>query len=399
MKRYSSSIVLIVCLAALTCGFIELLALRFESGDVYPEYSSLRADPLGTMALYESIGKLEGFTATRDLSANGDLPYPAGVTYLHIATTDHAWENVPPDTLKKVEQFVNLGARLVITMYPEASRKPPTAESEKLREEARKKAQQEPRDKTVSLWDKWGLTPRVVNLRLGDKEVFTPVPVSNNSDLKLPETLEWHSGLVFEKVNPAWKPIYKRGNYPVLLERRFGTGSVVIATDSYFLSNEAMQSARHADLLAWMIGPNRTIVFDEAHLGIVDQPGIAALMRRYRLHWVIGSLALLTGLFVWKNSTSLVPARTADSTDAFIAGRDATSGFVNLLRRNIPAREVLATCYMEWKKTAAQSGSYSAVRLQQAEAVFNAENSRTAKERNPVETYRTIAGILHKRKK
>jgi hypothetical protein len=72
MKRYSSAIVLVVCLAALTYGLIQLLALRFESGDVYPEYSSLRSDPLGTMAFYESIGNLDGFTATRDLSMTGD---------------------------------------------------------------------------------------------------------------------------------------------------------------------------------------------------------------------------------------------------------------------------------------------------------------------------------------
>ena len=279
----------------------------------------------------------------------------------------------------------------MITIYPEASRKPRAAGKKNPPSD-----EEEPREKTVSLWDKWGLKPRVLNLSLGDKDIFKPVPVSNTSGLMLPEKLEWHSGFVFENADKAWKPIYVRGNNPVVVERRFGAGSVVVATDSYFLSNEAMQNARHADLLAWMIGPNRTIVFDEAHLGISEQPGMASLMRRYRLHWVIGAIALLTALFVWKNATSLVPVHAASKAEAFIAGRDASSGFVNLLRRNIPERDILATCYTEWKKTAAQSGSYSASRLQQVEAAFNLENSRTAKERNPVEIYRTIAGILHK---
>ncbi len=390
MKRYSASILLIICLAALTYGFIELLSMRFESGDVYPEYSSLRADPLGTMALYESIGRLEGFTAARDLSPT-DLPDPTGVTYLHLATTEGAWKQVSPDTLKKVDQFVTRGARLVMTLFPESTRN--TSPEGNGRPEP---VEEEPGEKTVSLWDEWGLVPGVVNLELGEKDVFMPALVVSTGSLDLPETLDWHSGLVFTEVGKAWKVIYARGSNPVVVERRVGAGSVVIATDSYFLSNEALQSARHADLLAWMIGPNRTIVFDEAHLGVVESPGVAALMRRYRLHWAIAALFLLGGLFVWKNATSLVLAHRPQAGEAFIAGRDAASGFVNLLRRNIPARDIFSACYTEWKKTAAQSGSYSALRLQRAEAAFNAEISRTAKERNPVEAYRTIAGILHK---
>lgn len=228
MRKYAASLALLACLAALTYGLIELLALRFESGDVYPEYSSLRSDPLGTMALFESLAKLDGFTVTRDLSMAGNLPDPTGLTYLHIATTDGAWASVPPATLKKVEQFVNRGARLVITMYPVAVRPPKPVEVKP------KPPLEEPREKTISLWKEWGLTPQIVDLTLGDEEIFKPVTVTNTSGLKLPDTLEWHSGVVFEKVNEAWKPIFKRGKDPVVVERRFGSGSVVIATDSYF---------------------------------------------------------------------------------------------------------------------------------------------------------------------
>ena len=35
-----------------------VLLLRFESGDVLPEYSTLRADPMGTKAFYESLENL-----------------------------------------------------------------------------------------------------------------------------------------------------------------------------------------------------------------------------------------------------------------------------------------------------------------------------------------------------
>lgn len=390
MRRYTPAIVLIVCVAALIYGSVELLSLRYESGDVYPEYSSLRSDPLGTMALYESIGKLEGFKAARDFSVTG-MPDPVGITYLHIATTDGALDHIPPGEMLKTEQFVTRGARLIITFFPEASRKPKPVGEKNPTTGAEQSA-----EKTVSLWDQWGLKPRVINLRRGKQESFEAVPVSNASGLKLPETLDWHSGLVFENLNKTWKPLYVRGKDPVLVERHFGAGSVVIATDSYFLSNEALRDARHSDLLAWLIGPNRTVIFDEAHLGVVEQPGVAALIGRYRLHWVIAALVVLAALFVWKNATSLVPAHSPETAKAYIEGKDSASGFVNLLRRNVAAREILTTCYSEWKKTAAQSGSYSAHRLQKAEAAFNAENSKPVKEREPVETYRAITAILHK---
>jgi hypothetical protein len=41
----------------------------------------------------------------------------------------------------------------------------------------------------------------------------------------------------------------------------------VLMTDCYCLSNEAMVSDRHPDLLAWLVGTAKTVQFDEAHLG------------------------------------------------------------------------------------------------------------------------------------
>src|SRR5436189_6446428 len=57
MKRLPL-LVLLVVLAGFTFGLVQLFNLRFESGDNYPPYSSLRADPLGSKALYESLGHL-----------------------------------------------------------------------------------------------------------------------------------------------------------------------------------------------------------------------------------------------------------------------------------------------------------------------------------------------------
>ena len=160
----------------------------------------------------------------------------------------------------------------------------------------------------TSIQELWGVDFAIVNLPPGSNDTYQAVRVTNQTDLPLPYTLDWHSGIVCSNLNAAWHKIYLRGTNPVVVERRFGHGSVVIATDSYFLSNEAMQKDRHADVLAWLVGSGSNVVFDEAHLGVMESSGVAMLMRKYRLHWLAGGLVLLAGLFIWKNSVSLVPA-------------------------------------------------------------------------------------------
>ena len=240
--------------------------------------------------------------------------------------------------------------------------------------------------------DQWNFHVGFEGLTQSD-DTYAPATVVNATTLPLPDKLAWHSGMVFNRWDKSWRVIYGRGRNAVLLERDFPHGSVVLATDSYFVSNEAMERDRHADLLAWLIGPNSHVVFDESHLGIVDTGGIATLMRQYRLHGLLAGLILLAGLFIWKNSTSLVPPPADEKPEPFVAGKDAAAGFVNLLRRNLAPRDLLAACFTEWKKSGA-AGKFSKTRVQQAEAVFNSENSSAGKDRNPVGAYRQISQIL-----
>jgi hypothetical protein len=224
------------------------------------------------------------------------------------------------------------------------------------------------------------------------KGAHKPVTVESD-DPALPPSISWHSGLVFTNLNQAWRIVYSRGSEPVLVERKFGSGSVVLSTDSYFISNEAMAKERHADLLAWVVSPSRRVVFDEAHLGIVQSPGVSTLIRKYRLHGLVVGLLLLAALFIWKNSVPFVPTRGNEALEAFVAGRDSAAGFVNLLRRHVSSKELLNVCLVEWKKSFAH-GKYSASRMRRVEAMIKAEMTLSAMERNPVRTYQAICRAL-----
>jgi hypothetical protein len=436
MRKFLPLTLLLACIAFFAYGIVELFELRFETGDVYPAYSSLRADPLGTMAFYESLGKMPGVSVRRDISAENRLPDEPGTAYLHLAAEYGEWGYLSSDTLKEIKDFVNGGGRLVITYFPTTSSfryeldedktnsvTPEPAKSKDTNappakiNKADQKNKTDKTDKTdnkdnadkkkkkkiaaehlwVSLEEEWGFHDGFQKLP-ADGDTYQPVTVTNKSDLDLPLTMKWHSALIFTNCDPKWTTVYARGTNAVVIERKFSHGSVVLASDSYFLSNEAMLSDRHADLLAWLVGNSRHVVFDEAHLGIVEQSGIAGLMRKYRLHGFALGLLLLAALFIWKNSASLVPPHPDERSDDFVTGKDAAAGFVNLLRRNVPSRNVFGVSFAEWKKSAATSGKVSRARLQQAEAIFEAEESLPQKDRNPIATYRTISETLRRKK-
>ena len=234
------------------------------------------------------------------------------------------------------------------------------------------------------------MTFAFVPLEKNDSETYEPASVVNKTDLPLPETLAWHSATVLTNLANSWRTIYARGTDPVVVERKFGPGSVVLATDSYFLSNEALRKERHADLLAWLVGPARKIVFDEAHFGIVDTAGVASLIRKYRLHGLAAGLLLLAGLFLWQNAVRFVPPSPEERAPDYVPGKDAAAGFVNLLRRNISPRDVLQTCFVQWQKSFTHGAGPSAARIVQAQAVLDAENALPHRQRDPIRAYQQI---------
>ena len=421
MKTKIPLIVLLVGAALFVFGLVHLFKLRFEAGDVFPAYSSLRADPLGAQALYESLERMPGLMVRRDYSRANHLPEGKGICYLHLAARASDWRALPEEIFKEVEAFTIRGGRLVITLLPETRElKPPLSDRIKAvppedanpdknparkkpapRERARKQTRSPVGElngsRRVSLRERWGVEFAFVPLEQRADGSFQSVAATNAALNRTASSLSWHSGMVFTNLNPAWRVIYTRDLHPILVERAFGSGTVVFATDSYFLSNQAMREERHADLLAWLVGASQHVVFDEAHLGVQEDPGVATLLRKYQLHGVCAALVVLAALFIWKNSLSFVPPYPDEPADGHVLGKESAAGFVNLLRRNLASGDVLNACYAEWKKSFACGARVSAAKQERIQAVLDAENALPPRERNPLRAYQTISAILSER--
>jgi hypothetical protein len=432
MLRFSRMLVLLWALVAI--GFfgalIHLFKLRYESGDVYPPYSSFRADPMGTKAYYESLSRLEPLNVQRNLEPVARLSDRSGVTLFFIGLDVRVADLLDKELIDSFERVAALGGRVVISFSPETAepwtpqrpRKNPSparAKGEPQQnnlnpeqdspnngspEEADRSARERERragslagGETASLAERWGV--RFTYVELPDTEHGDPLPVNVylSGRAALPSAISWQTALCFDTTEPAWREIYSREDRPVMMERIFGKGSVILSADSYFLSNQALRQDRHPELLAWLAGTNTTIVFDETHLGVALGPGVAALARQFRLHGVLAALLLLAGLFVWKNTSSLVP-RLSDgpnrTTPELVGGRDAGSGFVNLLRRSIPSQEVIFTCFEQWRTSQLNTRSVPRARIEQMESVVAREKALPGRERNPVAAYCQLSQIL-----
>jgi hypothetical protein len=252
-----------------------------------------------------------------------------------------------------MENFVSKGGRLILTFHPreEAPRRIFPARTPEKSPAQNASPSPSPEELAEKVIDQDELAKRW-KFQVGYKGGWLEAEARNQVGSILEPSVPWHSAMYFPAVAEPWRVVYSVDGRAVIIERTSGAGTVVLASDSYFVSNEAMRASRKPALLAWLAGNSRRFVFDETHHSVFEHPGVANLLRKYRLHGLIAGLLVLTAVFVWKSAASFLPRdRESENTEAVITGRDAYSGFTNLLRRGVRPRDLLPVCLAEWRRS------------------------------------------------
>jgi hypothetical protein len=286
-------------------GLEQVMVSPLETGAAYPEYSSLRSDPLGAMALYESLSKVMKVERLYKARLRRD-PGPETTIFV-LGIEPEGWYQIKSDTLNEYEELTSKGARLVIAFLQVST---PWAADKELH----------------AVEVKWHIHFNYKDLHADSGE--TPRETA----------LEFKTG-------PGWTKI-REG----VVERKLGAGTVVLVADSYPLSNEGLREEHDTGLIVKLVGPASEIVFDENHFGVVETGSVAKLMRKYHLEGALAVLALVAGLFLWRSASSMLPSRAPRAEQA-ISGRDSLEGMTALLRRGIAEQDLVRVCYEEWKKT------------------------------------------------
>jgi hypothetical protein len=380
MRRGGLWMLVGLLVVALGCGVASLYRLRVARGDVFPAYSSLRADPLGLRALYDAAGRLPGRGHERWLRPLERLQAGAGDTVFVIGV-ENGWRgDFDEESWNALDRAAVGGARVVIgwkaqkadqydaqrmrTMradpWPEpvvekkdAKPKQPVGEKNDKPEtdtESDKKSKDEAPTDPMEHERRWGyrLGRRELMNHPGEADAFR----AREADAAWPATLaHWRSDLFF-LTRPAdgWRVLYRRGTEPVMIERKRGAGSVVMVADSFILSNEAVQRERATPVLAALIGDARRVVFVESHLGVEIESGVAVLARHYGLGGAALTALVLTGLWIWRRAAPLAPIIPED--DEVRLSLAPTAGLEALLRRAVSPASLYSACLDAWKPQA-----------------------------------------------
>jgi len=409
----------VVLLFVLGWGVVELFSLRHERGDVYPPYSTLRADPLGAKAIYDSFAGLPGFEVTRNFRPLVRLKPEEPVTLVYAGVDFHArWAE---DELSEFESLLTTGSRAVFVFHgqskstSETRLRPSPRSRNKAKTTPAPGATPAPKTKGGKSGDdggegddeeegeigvpfrdavaRWGFA-----FDLAQDEVSETLHGTAQRDEaagNLEPEVPWHSALYFKGLSSKWRVLYRCNGVPVIAERDFGRGSIVIASDTFFLSNEGLRTARAPKLIAQLFGPPRTIVFDEEHHGVTEDMNIAGLARKHGLEGAVFASLFVVALFVWKNAVPFLPARAdraGQQTD--VMGADATSGFIKLLRRSIPRSGILKACVERWRQ--AQGRNPRTEEMTHVDTVLRAHEMKSSGARDAAVAYRTIAQGLRR---
>jgi hypothetical protein len=365
MRRRNAAWAAAVVLAVgFLAGVYVLFNLRFESGSAWPLFSTFRPDPLGAKALYESIALQPRLTVQRNMRPLMNL-HGRGTTLFLLGV--EAREFALQEDFPELERMAGEGGRLVIAFVPAWPSRRTVAETA-----PPKNAPQPPLQQHLG-----------VSLHRETSE--------EESHLVFDE-LPRHTALWFGNLAREWSVVRTWHGHPVMIERAWKRGSVVLVADSWMLSNDALARQPDATTLAWLAGPNTNIVFDEHHLGVEESGSVAGLMRRYRLMGVVGALLVLAALFIWKNASSFPPRAPAAATNApGLRGYSAAEGLVCLLERSIPAKELARVCAEEYQGKRVAGGAHPA----QLEDALRA----AARDVDPVRAYagvrRTMEEMRH----
>lgn len=223
--------------------------------------------------------------------------------------------------------------------------------------------------------------------------------VSVSADTLPDEVPLWYSPYRFKALGKSWRTVLEVDDKPVVIERTLGKGTVVLASDSYFLSNEALHLGAEPGFLLWLLGSSKQVVFDETIHGTQETGGAMKLIRRYRLHGFFFGLLAFVVLWAWRSASPLSPGseeldRGLIDSGGMVAGEDTGAGFINLLRRSVPSKALLQQCLSTWK-----TSTHAPVSVEQQKEIdaVSSRHLRDPKKFGVVDAYRAVCEVLRKR--
>jgi uncharacterized protein DUF4350 len=335
---------------------LRTFELRLETQEGYPVASSFRADARGCMALYESLGRVPGVQTARFLRTFSNLP-PAQNRSLIIAGINPQTNILQVTDRKSLSAWVEAGGTLIVALAVEEGNSAKTgAPDYQLVPPAKERRSPSPNAKsTPPTEEHW-----IETLQGSGVNVYRHADASIRDRFVsgvFTTSGSWLGPLYFRDFPAPWRVVAEADHLPVVIERSFGRGNIILIADSYLLTNGSLANDRETGFLGWLFRKQTIVLFDESHFGFTENPGVVSLARRYGLESAFVVLLILALLFVWVNRYTLVPKSTDRSPgNRIVPGQGGETVLVNLLRRSLPPKDLLSTSAELWRKAGHDAG-------------------------------------------
>jgi len=216
----------------------------------------------------------------------------------------------------------------------------------------------------------------------------------------LPGTLAVKTTMAFATniCEAGWVIIYRCGDKPVIIQKAFEKGSVILSTLSYPFSNEAMRSMRETKFLLWVFKDCSRVLFDESHFGLINRRTVAKLFRSHKLHYAFWVMIIPVGLYFWLTAIPLIPRYANDDIIRCEENGEEGGALCNLLQRAISQKDIVPSALEGWTKN-------NSVRLQRMpgdkreafDALLEKNRKRARKlprEQEIVDAYNEVVSLL-----
>lgn len=285
-------------------GLAQLNRISLSSS--YPQFSSLHSGPGGTKLLWEGLVRTGRVSQQRSYRPLEETRF-TGCSIFYLGVRPGYLMSADENFFRTAERIANDGNRLI-----------------------------------------FGITDNPIN---SDKKNKKEPLLSKRWNIRLIQSKTKDSAVSIEAHSP-WQSLVG-GELPPILERKFGAGSIVLLPHVSRISNAALsKDQKSRKLIPKLIAGNHTVVFDEAHFGIVESGSIASLARRYRLQGLLIGLLTLAIFFLWNRSVAFPPIGEGEGEAQAgpITGNDTRGALVSLLSRHILPKDLLKICIAEWNR-------------------------------------------------
>lgn len=219
MRKHSWTwVILLGALGAFVAGLIGLGSAVYQANG-YPEYSTLRTDPAGAKALFESLSRIPKLTVERNYRSR--LPETNGAVIIQMGLYPTPFYLTHENTIQEYERSARAGARVVIA-FRRVDPVRPVLDAEPAA--GKKPGKPLDLDRKESPWKV------EIQVRQAEPdEELSGAPTHSAASLKLDPASQWRCRAAAKDGLCWWA------------EARFGAGSIALVTQSYFLTNEGLR--------------------------------------------------------------------------------------------------------------------------------------------------------------